>query len=65
MLEYCRYGNIHSFICVGVFSVEVTFLCYIMVNFDAWDLFFGHFCSPWKELIMGTKRAQKIGLYRH
>jgi hypothetical protein len=44
VLECFWYGNKHSFIRVGVFSVEVRFLCYVMVDFDGWFPFFGHFC---------------------
>jgi hypothetical protein len=49
VLEYCRYGDGHAFVCVGFFSVEVSSLYYVMVDFDGRLLFFGHFCSPRKN----------------
>jgi len=49
VLEYCRYGDGHAFVCVGVFSVEVASLYYVMVDFYGWLLFSGHFCSPRKK----------------
>ena len=54
MLECFWYGNKHSFIRVGVFSVEVRFLCYVMVDFDGWFPFLDHFCSPSKDRINGN-----------
>ena len=51
MLEYCRYGDGHAFICVGVFSVEVSSLYYVMVDFDGWLPFFGHFCLPVEKIL--------------